>query len=142
MTEYEMASLFTEMRLALDGQVQVFFTMLVAFLVASYLVAHKLTRSMAAVVVGLFLVTALGGSAGIYRQAQAMGGLAREMKAAASSGKGLAWHPVAEIQEWALQIGSVGGLFIFLVATAAAVYFFFHCRRVNRIADLGEATRT
>jgi hypothetical protein len=135
MTEFEMAYMFNDMFINLVTQVQFFFTVLTAFLVASYAAAHRLTRSMTVVAVGLFAVVSAGSILNIYRQSQAMSGLAETMKAAAASGKGLAWHPVADLYDW--QLRGVGGIAFFLLAVAAAVYFFFHCRHVNRKAEAG-----
>jgi Tfp pilus assembly protein PilW len=94
---------------------------------------------MIAVVVGLFLVVGLAAVQNMYRQSQSIIGLAFEMKAAAASGKGLAWHGATKVPEWALTVGGIPGVVIGLSAIAAAVYFFFHCRRANRKAEDGAA---
>jgi len=137
MTEFEMAYLMNDMWIQLIMLTQVFFAVLTAFIVASYLVAHRLTRPMAVVVVGLFLLASLGSILNISRQAQSIVGLAFEMKALALSGRGLAWHAVVNTPEWTRGIAGVPAAVMFLIATAAAVYFFFHCRRVNRRAEGG-----
>jgi hypothetical protein len=137
MTEFEMAYLFNDMFINLVTQVQFYFAVLTAFLAASYVAAHRLTRSMTVVVVGLFAVVSVGSILNIYRQVQAMAGLAETMRAAAASGKGLAWHPVASQYDWQLRVPRGGGVAFVLLAGAAAVYFFFHCRHVNRKAEAG-----
>jgi hypothetical protein len=135
MTEFEMAYLFNDMWIQINMLAQFYFTMLTAFLVASYVAAHRLTIPMAIVVIGAFVFTSIGTIRNIYLQVQTMLGLATQMKALAQSGKGLAWHSVANMPP-PLSGGIIGPVMLTLI-TAAAVYFFFHCRRVNRKAEAG-----
>jgi hypothetical protein len=135
MTEFEMAYLFNDMRIELDAQAQLFFTVSTAFLVASYIAAHRLTRSMTAIVIGLYVLASAGTIVNMYRQAWAIAGLADEIRKLAVAGKGLAWHPAASMAEPALTFTGLPRAIIFSLATTAAVYFFFHCRRVNRKSE-------
>jgi hypothetical protein len=139
MSEYEMASLLNDTGVAVLAQTQFYFAMLTAFLVVSYVVAHRLTRSMATVVVGLFF--SLGCTFNIYRLSRVAGGLMGKMHTVAASGKGLEWHPAKDVSEWALVIIGVPGAAVFVLATVAAIYFFFHSRRVNRKAEAAEAPK-
>ena len=142
MTEYEMAYLLNDMWINLISQTQFFFTILTTFLIASYIAAHRLTRSMTGVVVGLFLFACVGSCVNILRQTQTIIGLGNEMRAFALAGKGLGWHAVTKVPEWALQMNGLPGVAMSVLATVAAVYFFFHCRRVNRIAETGTASKS
>jgi len=128
MTEFEMAYLFNDMLLALGATASLFFATLTAFLVASYLVASKLTRMMAVIAVGLFLLSELGSISMMYRIMQSMAGLGREMRAFAQAGKGLAWHRLATASDWTIDLPRYAGTGLYIIATAAAVYFFFLCR--------------
>ena len=141
MTEFEMAYLQNDILLALGSAGSYFFAILTAFLVASYLVAHRLTRPMAAVVVTIFIVASWGSIVTMYRITDSLAGLAREMKAFAEAGKGLTWHGITRTPDWALENARHLGTTLFIVATIAAVYFFFHSRRVNRIAETGAASK-
>jgi hypothetical protein len=137
MTEFEMAYLQNDMLIGLGSGASYFFAMLTAFVVASYLVAHRLTKEMAAIVVGIFIVASCGSIVTMYRVMDSLAGLGREMKAFAGAGKGLAWHGITRTPEWGLESARYLGSALFIVATIAAVYFFFHSRRVNRKAEAG-----
>ena len=129
MTEFEMAYLSNDMLVGVGAGASYYFATLTAFLVASYLVANRLTRAMAFIVVGLFLVFQLSTLGGMFRTLQSLAGLAREMKAFAQAGKGLAWHRAATAPDWAFDLPRYLMLVVFTLATFAAVYFFFLCRR-------------
>jgi hypothetical protein len=45
------------------------------------------------------------------------------------------WN-AAPAPPWVLSAGLVGGVILNLVVFAGTIYFFFHCRRVNRKAEL------
>jgi hypothetical protein len=137
MSEFEMAYLQNDIMIALGSAVSYYFTMLTAFLVASYTVAHRLTRSMVAVVVSIFVLAATGSIVMIFRITQSLSGLAGEMRAFAAAGKGLKWHFVTQAPEWSLTMSRYVGTALFIAAAAGAVYFFFHSRRANRKAEVG-----
>ena len=59
MTEYEMADLFLDWGTYVEDIVQNFISLLFAFLIASYLVSHRLTQAMATLVLALFSWMAL-----------------------------------------------------------------------------------
>ena len=60
MTEFEMAYLHAELVNSMGFIFTGFFTVLSAFLVASYLVAHKLTRTMSVIALGMFVFFTVG----------------------------------------------------------------------------------
>ena len=106
------------------------FSTLSAFLVAGYLAAHRLTRFMVSFVVIAFVWWSFTISLAFYRLTTDFFGLRHEMHVAATGGKGLAWHSAAQID---------GGVYspivfsvIWLTLNLCAIYFFFHCRRMNR----------
>jgi hypothetical protein len=136
MTEYEMAYLHAELTNSLIYQFSAFFTVLTAFLVASYLVAHKLTRTMTVIVVGMFLVLNAGVIMQNYRILQSLGGLTLQMHHMAQTGSGLMWHATANSPDWIPATMRGVGVTLYSMATIAAVYFFFHCRRVNGRVDV------
>jgi hypothetical protein len=140
MTEYEMASLHAELTSLLGITFTGFFTVLSAFLVASYLVAHKLTRTMAVIALGMFVFFCVGATMINYRTMLSLGGLTLEMLKIAQAGSGLTWHSAADISEWAPGILRGLGVALYSIATIVGIYFFFHCRRVNRKAELEAGT--
>lgn len=139
MTEFEMAYLQNDMLLALAAASQYFFAMVTAFVVAAYLVAHRLTRTMVIIIVSMFTIASAGSIVMIFRIMQSLGGLANEMRAFAQAGKGLAWHSVMNMPPWGFESARYVGTALFIAAAAASIYFFFHSRRVNRIAEAPRA---
>ena len=137
MSEFEMAYLQNDMMLALGSATQFFFGMLSAFLVASYIAAHKLTRPMMIVVVCLFVAAALSSIGAIYRQMESLAGLVAQVKAFAVAGNGLQWHMATQVPQWWIESIRYVAVLLFLAAMVGSVYFFFHCRRVNNKAEIG-----
>lgn len=56
MSEYEIASLHVDTLMLLGASFTTYFSLVSAFLVVSYLAAHRLTRTMAAILIGLFVL--------------------------------------------------------------------------------------
>ena len=135
MTEFEMASLQNDMLIALGAATQFYFALTTAFVVASYLAAHRLTPPMAIIVVSIFAFASAGNMLMMYRIMESLAGLAHEMRAFAQAGKGLAWHSWVSSSDWAFDNARYVGTALFLTASGASLYFFFHSRRVNRVAD-------
>jgi hypothetical protein len=133
MTEFEMAYLFNDMQIALGATIQYNFAITTAFLAAAYLAAHRLTRSMVIIVVTIYAMTVVGNILMMVRIMQSLAGLAKEIQAFAQAGKGLAWHAVTNVPVWAFDSSRYTAILLFVGASAASIYFFFHCRRVNRI---------
>lgn len=138
MTEFEMAYLMTDMQSALMTSTTTLFTITSAFLVAGYLVSHRLSRLMVLVAVAVFawafFTTAFITSRLIYN----LLGLVVEINKFATAGKGLQWHAAAQpIVGWAM----AGGTWFFIVfcalVFAGSIVFFFHSRRVNHKAEAG-----
>jgi hypothetical protein len=132
MTAFEMAYLNNEILIQMASTFSILFGTFSAFLVASFMAAHRLTRTMAAIAVALFLLSSLMMVSNFYSQSTSLLGLTREMKTFAKAGKGLAWHPAVTIPDGALVMTNQFFAMMLLAAIAASVHFFFHCRRVNR----------
>jgi uncharacterized membrane protein YesL len=141
MTEFEMAYLANDMMMALGTSTSILFTMLSAFLVASYVAAHRLTKPMAAIVVSIFVIFCFYTIATMFRQLESMAGLAGKMRAFAEAGKGLEWHAVSHVNPNWITTTRFVGVSILLLAMIASVYFFFHCRSVNQKAESGPRER-
>jgi hypothetical protein len=144
MTEYEMASLVTDMQAALAAGSIELATIVSGFLVAGYVAAHRLSRLMIAIVLGVYTFWFFGAAFILSRQFISLSGLVTEIHNFATAAKGLQWHAAAgEIpSEWMMNsLGPVVSYFIFPIMFAGSVVFFFHCRRVNRKAEIGEASQ-
>lgn len=138
MTEYEMAHLNNEYvntgALLLSMQ----FSILSAFLVAAYVAAHRLTLVMSGFVVAAFVFSSIVLSMTMYRSIVDFIGLRHAMFVAAKEGKGLAWHSAAQFDMSAVVFPAASpAVFptIWMAMALGAVFFFFHCRRVNLKAE-------
>ena len=134
MTEYEMASLNIDTLLLLGASFTTYFSLVSAFLVASYLAAHRLTRTMATILIGLFVLWNMLMIGAVSAQLYSLSGLAKKMRTFADEGKGLEWHRVAHIPDSLIDWPRYLIVIILSLATIAAIYFFFHSRHVNRKA--------
>jgi hypothetical protein len=138
MTEFEMAYLMTDMQAGLMASTTTLFTITSAFLVAGYLVSHRLSRLMVGVAIAVFSWAFFTTAFITSRQIFNLLGLVVEINKFANAGKGLAWHAAAQpIVDWAMQ----GGTWFFIVfctlAFIGSIAFFFHSRRVNQMAEAG-----
>ena len=138
MTEYEMASLWVDTFGLVQITTSLFFTALSAFMVASFVAAHRLTATMTAVAMGLFVLFNAVVLFALSRQLLAFQGLVLEMQRVADASNGLAWHVVARTPAPVLSLALTATIWVYVLATVAAIYFFFHCRAVNRKAEAGE----
>ena len=131
MTEYEIAELFNDMQTAIIAQLSLYVSVMSGFLVMSFLVAHRLSRPMLVVALSLFswlwyVLLMLS-----YREMASFVGLMAEMKRFRDAGKGLDWHNATQTPSFLLEIIPVSWIAFQFVFFAAAVGFFYHCRRVN-----------
>jgi hypothetical protein len=134
MSEYELASLL-QGQIKLIGETNLnFFTFVTAYVAASYLVAHRLTVPMAAIVTALFVMYQVLVMTAINQYYEGARSMADQIQDFARAGRGLAWHPAAAATPayvygvFAVNLGAQA------LALAGAIYFFFHCRRSNRPA--------
>jgi hypothetical protein len=138
MTEYEMASLWLETIGLMQTTVSNFFAVLSAFMIASFVAAHRLTSTMTIIAISLFVLYMAIGLFTLSRELLAFFGLVLEMQKVAEAGSGLVWHAVAKTPAPVLTLALAVAILVYVIATGAAIYFFFHCRRVNRKAEPGE----
>lgn len=133
MTEYEMASLANEYLTTGLLFFSSYFSLVSAFLLVAYVVAHRLTRTMVATVVGIFSIACVMLTLTLYRLLEDWTGVRHQISDYAQAGKGLAWHSAAKFTPsgFALYIAPT----LWIMVAIGAVYFFFHCRRVNRKAE-------
>lgn len=135
MTEYEMAYLYSEMQLGIVAQWSLYVSVMSAFLIMSFLAAHRLSRAMSALAITLFswfwyVLLMLG-----YREYASFVGLMAEMKKFKEAGKGLYWHSATQTPEILLKVIPSAWIAFQLIFYAAAVGFFFHCRHMNLKGD-------
>ena len=132
MNEFEMATLFLDFYNHALAYFELFITSLSAVLIVGYLVGSKLTRTMVAVIIGLFtMVTAvcMWHTLGAYSDGTAM---AQEIaKAQALPGSKLKWmfqgNPPKNFNYFAPIL-----LGIIAVAYIGALVFFFHARNLAK----------
>lgn len=139
MTEFEMAYLLTDMQSALANYTATFFTGVSGFLVSGYVAAHRLNRTMLAVVLSLYTVWFVPVVFMMSRMGISFSGLLHEMHQFAAAGKGLQWHAAATAiaPDWLFDLGPYP-MYLFGVAVyCGTMYFFLHCRRVNHKAEGG-----
>ena len=128
MTEYELSTLIQGQVNSILGSYYYFYSFLSAFLIVGYLVAHRLSAAMALLMNGLFALNQLYLLSVIGSQAQALGAMIAEMARLSKAG-GLRWlGSVPPPSDWYIY----APLMILFVSLLASIYFFFHCRRVNR----------
>jgi hypothetical protein len=136
MSEYEMASLHTELFNAVQSSVTVLLSVLSGFLLISFFAAHRLDRITAAVGLATFIGYVLLNVAGTSGALISYARLTHEMRAYAASGQGLEWHNAARAPSWVVDALSPAILVAGAVVLLASVHFFFRCRHINRTTDV------
>ena len=138
MTEYEMVNMNNELVNTGIMMLTAYFSSVTGFLVAAYVVAHRLTKSMVAMIVGLFLWSCFTLTMTMYRLIVDFIGMRNQIYEYAQSGRGLTWHSASfnRIPDYSVYIVPA----TWTIVAIAAIYFFFHCRRVNRKAELEAGT--
>ena len=132
MTEYEMASLHSQISGNLGSQLTNFLTIVSLYLGAGYLVSHRMSFSAAVTFSSMFVLVSLAQVFTMFNTMRSWTGLAAEMHSVAAKGGALAWHSTANLPSSVPTFGPIGGAVIFSVVVAAAVYFFFASRRYNK----------
>lgn len=131
MTEYELSTLIQGQVNSLTGTYYYFYSFLSAFLIVSYLVAHRLSVGMAFLMNGLFALNQLFLLSVVGSQIRALGAMVAEMGRLSNAG-GFRWlGPVSAFSGAYIY----APLIILLVSLLASIYFFFQCRRMNRQTD-------
>ena len=131
MTDYEVLSLFNEMSANTQGAYMNFVAILSAFLIAGYLAAHRLSKTMTIIVIALFTVAALQEGCVSFLLWGDQLGLMVDMRAHAA----LSWHGAS-------RVGPLLGIFFYSTFAATiiggyigALVFFFHQRHVGLKSD-------
>ena len=131
MTEFEMAYLFNDIQIGILAQLSLLVSVLSGYLVMSFVVAHRLSRTMMVLTVGIYswfswVFLIIG-----HREMAIYAGMMDQMRTFKSTGKGLNWHVVADYPpSFTAGIPVYWAVFQAFVSIAALA-FFFHCRRVN-----------
>jgi len=112
----------------------IYVSIVFAFLVASYLVAGNLARTLASIIITLYTLVALWSLFGLNRTAATVVAIIFEIKRAVlETNSSLAWHPAVSTPN---QIFSAYPAFITalaLVAYVGSIFFFFQQRRLKSI---------
>ena len=133
MSEYEMASLHAQLFGLIFSANVGMFGVVSAFMAASFVAAHRLTRTMAFITVLLFVLYSVGVLIAAAGMVESFMRLSAHMHDYAESGRGLSWHLTSQARSQELRLVSLYFTAATLVlAHLAALFFFFHCRRVNR----------
>ena len=135
MTEYEMASLANDMLSTSNTILTTCFTVISAFVVVSYLVAHRLSRTMTVIVIALHIVWSLSLWAQASFALRSYYKLLRKMRNTAEPNGIFDWISPELAPSWLTDARPEMIGISLLLAVLASVYFFFHCRRVNRKAE-------
>jgi hypothetical protein len=129
MSGFELIYLFNEHVALLLTEVNIYLTMLFAFIVASFLAAKRMTPAMSHVAIGLFTGAGFVIGYAINRTSSDIVDLAGQIRQIAQQeGSVLAFHNFSD--EPAFLIGSTPWLLTILmvIAYAASIFFFFHAR--------------
>ena len=127
MTDYEVLTVFNEMSANTQDAYMNFVAILSGFLIAGFLVANKLSKSMTIIVTALFTVAALQQGSVIFLLWGDQVGLLADIH----SREALNWHGASRggpslgpFFDWTFGITVIGGYI-------GALVFFFHQRRVG-----------
>jgi hypothetical protein len=132
MTDYELANLLVIQVQTMFEVLTTYITIVSGFLVVGYLVAHKLNRSMVAVLVVLFSMASLGCAVGMRSNVAGVSNTGRHLGEAIAAGTAhFGWRfsgarspAIASTMPLMMQS-------IFVVAYIGALVFFFHQRRAG-----------
>ncbi len=135
MTDYEIASLFAEYASILEQTFINYISVMFAFLVASYLVAHRLSNAMIGVVLVLYSAFALNQIAMMFAVSSDLRGLELLMVERISQGaEELRFHSGARNPLLGLLLG-VSGFFAMVGGFVGSLWFFF----LQRVATRNDA---
>ena len=139
MTEYEMASLANDM----TGTASVLFlnwiSVVTAFLVAGYLVSHRMNGWMIATLLLVYSYVYYGMVIPMFGQIANLQGLGRKMEAFANAGSGLEWHSIGTRglpPQWVWSATDIVNVVAFAVVYLVSIAFFVQCRHMNRNAEV------
>ncbi|WP_425410951.1 hypothetical protein [Hyphococcus sp.] len=125
MTEYEAADLFFTIHQSAVATLSIYITVIFAMLVAGYLVAHRLDRITAGVLVGVFAAFSLGminEVRGVYSDLAGVAQLINEKAIAPNSE--LNWHGAAGNPDFFATVPKILSSITILVFIGTLVFFF------------------
>ncbi|MEQ1756519.1 MAG: hypothetical protein ABL973_20555 [Micropepsaceae bacterium] len=138
MTEYELGYLLNEYQNSFQAQLMNVFSILSAFAIVSFLAAHRLSRTMVTVSMALFtfwLWMEIWGMLGRTRQILTL--RTHIQQVFRESGK-MSWHisnQTSITPAWLTENLPTIFLSVAVFCYVAALFFFFHCRRLNLKAE-------
>ena len=133
MSDYEsLALVYSQISIILT-ELTIFISIVFSFLVVGYLVAHKLTRSMAAVLVTLFTMVVILSTAIFLRTSTGLLAFVAHLREAVAAGtSGLGWHPLMTSSGGSLTTLNYLTPSLFVLTYIGALVFFFQQRRAAR----------
>ncbi len=130
MSDYELVSLFNEYITIVFTVFMGHCSLIFAFLIASFLVAHRLRTSMATVVILLFTFAIFATTFVQNRFGGAMAGLAKEMRRAVNEGESsIGWHSITYEPEIYMAIFMHTLTTLMVLSYIGSVAFFFIQRK-------------
>lgn len=138
MTDFEIAELFTEYFALMQTQIINYATVLFAFLLAGYLIASKLQRVMATVIIVIFTAFAFDALMTTWFLAIDVVELQLLMRERVANGsQELAFHAAAR-EDFNMDLYTVTAIRVLtgVLAYIGAIWFFFHQRRLGLENDL------
>ena len=140
MTEYEVVSALTATLDLLWTIFATYVSIVFAFLVASYLVAHKLVSGIVWLVLTLYTVVSAWAIFGLSRTSATVVGLVFEIKRMAlEPGSTLGWHTVVSTPDIAFPFISFVTTSVGVIAYVGSIVFFFYQRHLNVEASKQES---
>ena len=133
MTDFEIAELFTEYFALMQTQIINYATVLFAFLLAGYLIASKLQRVMATVIVIIFTAFAIDALLTTWFLAIDVVELQLLMRERVANGsRELAFHAAAR-EDFTMNLYTVTAMRVLtgVLAYLGAIWFFFYQRRLG-----------
>lgn len=132
-SEFEMVMTLREIAGFASSHTMNFVSILSAYLLVGWFLAHQLTRAMAGVLTAMFAVYSLFSVFQFQRVSASLNGISDEIRAYAGSGQGLEWHASATTSQLALGAMPLAMIAIMVSSVALAIFFFYHSRRTRKV---------
>ena len=138
MSEYELAYLLGETEMNMQTIFMNMFSIMSAYLLVAYLLAHRLTKSMSVIINGLFIFAMIFNAFIVQRHTSILFGVIEQVKLMADAGQGLEWHVSRTTPSWLLSISPTIGVVFTLIILVGSLFFFQHAKTANleRSGDL------
>jgi len=130
MSDYELISLLMASVDALWLVFSTFVSIVFAFLVVSYLVASKLRRSLAAIVIALYTLVALWAGWAMSRGSASVSAIVGEINLHVQGGtSSLGWHPAANTPDLVIRAIPIVITLIAFLSYVGSMFFFYIQRK-------------